>query len=147
MRHLTKEKCGAAQANERICTVVGKLLARFHMIDWNLPRPPAIGCDESRRNGRTRQNPFEILGLKVQRASPKLLLISNQVFQKWRKQSVLRISARLQPIPQPIPRLGLRGRTLIGLGSRSRFLLSRRLLRCGARNRLARAIPRYDRYN
>jgi hypothetical protein len=82
---LTEEKCSAAQADERICTVVGKLLARFHVIDRNLLRPPAIGCDKSRRNGRTRQNPFEILGLKVQRARPKLLLISDQVFQKWRE--------------------------------------------------------------
>ena len=107
--HLTEEKCSAAQTDERISAVVGKRFARCYVIDWNLLRPPAIGCDESRRNRHTRQDPLEILGLEVRRACPKLLLISNKMLQKWREQSVFRISARLQTTPG----LRLRGRTLI----------------------------------
>ena len=109
MLHLTEEKCRAAETDERICAIVGKRFARCHVIDWNLLRPPAIGCDERRRDGHTRQDPLEILGLDVRRARPKLLLISNQMLQKWPKQSVLRISAGLQSILG----LRLRGRALI----------------------------------
>src|ERR1700722_3416908 len=109
MLHLTKEKCRAAEPDERICAIVGKRFARRHVIDWNMLRPPGTGSNERRRDGHTRQDPLEILGLDVRRARPKLLLISNQMLQKWRQQSVLRIRAGLQPILG----LGLRGRALI----------------------------------
>src|SRR5580700_4777876 len=74
MLHLTEEKCRAAETDERICAIVGKRFARCHVIDWNLLRPPAIGCDERRRGGHTRKDPLEILGLEVRWACPKLLL-------------------------------------------------------------------------
>src|SRR5271154_3649256 len=144
MLHLTEEKCSAAQTDERVGGIVGKRLTRCHVIDWDLLRQPAIGCDERGRDGHARQNPLEILGLEVRWACPKLLLISNQMLQKWRHQSVLRISARLQPTP----RLGLRGWALIRLRSLRLCLLSSNgLPRRGTRDRLAAAVPHDEQQN
>src|ERR1700689_4081333 len=98
MLHLAQEKRGAAEAEQRICAVVRHLLAGCHMAERNLLRPPAIGCDKSGSNPSPRQDPVEIFGLHMRRADPESLLIDDQMLEKWRKQTILRIFSGLQLI-------------------------------------------------
>jgi hypothetical protein len=66
--------------------------------EWNLLRPPAIGCDKSCCHTGTRQNPLEIFGSEARGACPELLLIGDQVLEKRRDQPILGIFPRLKLI-------------------------------------------------